>query len=102
MKTILQNKMFKTGAIIQLVSVLILLFSFLAIILGWIDTVSIGLEGGIDKPSPKLNALYFTIYSCLGTLILGFVLCIFAWIRNKKRPNKENALDSATASPSDL
>ena len=93
MKTIFHRKLFRIGALIQMGSLFLFLVMITSLTLGEKDIIDIGLEGGIDKPSPKLNALFFASYILFGTFVLGFTLCGFVWIKKiTKKPNKSVSL----------
>jgi hypothetical protein len=73
----------KAGIVLQCLSAALIGVILLAIRLRWIDIVSIGLEGGIDTPSPKLEALYCGVRGLLLTFASGFAFYALAIHRQR-------------------
>jgi hypothetical protein len=80
----IRDRAFKTGIALQILSAFGIATLLLAIRLNWIDVIEIGLRNGIDKPSPGLTFLYWTVYILIATFALGFVFYALAIFRCKK------------------
>jgi hypothetical protein len=75
--------LFKAGIVLQCLSAALIGVILLAIRLQWIDIVSIGLEGGIDTPSPKLEVLRCGVLGLLLTFVSGFAFYALAIHRRR-------------------
>ncbi|MBI5772257.1 MAG: hypothetical protein HZA89_00765 [Verrucomicrobia bacterium] len=73
LKKMMREPLFQIGVGMQCLSVLLIGLLLLALRLEWIDYVKIGLENGIDKPSLKLEALYWIFYFLVNAFVSGSV-----------------------------
>lgn len=80
---IIRAPLFRAGIAVQCFSATLIAAILLAIRLQWIDIVSIGLEGGIDEPSPKLEALHWGVLGLVLAFSSGFALYALAFYRQR-------------------
>jgi len=78
---LIRTPLFRAGIALQCLSAALIGLTLLAIRLEWIDIVSIGLERGIDEPSPTLEALHWGLLGLTLAFAAGFALYAVAFHR---------------------
>jgi hypothetical protein len=97
-KTICGAPAFRAGLFIQCLSGLLLAVLILAIRMRWLDIVKIGLETPMDEPSPKLDALMWTLRGLTWAFASGFGFYAVAIHRHGRR-GSPNQASHATSEP---
>jgi hypothetical protein len=83
---IIRAPLFRAGIAVQCLSAALIATILLAIRLQWIEVVSIGLEGGIDEPSPKMEALHRAFLGLVLAFACGFVFYGLVFYRHRNAP----------------
>jgi hypothetical protein len=78
---LIRTPLFGAGILLQCFSAALMGVILLAIRLGWINIISLGLETPLDEQSPKLEALYWGFRFLFFAFASGFTLCALASYR---------------------
>jgi hypothetical protein len=88
---VIGDPLFKAGIVVQCLSAALIAAILIGIRFRWIDIIAIGLEGGIDQPSLRLEALYWGFLGVVFAFGAGFVLYGIAFYRMRKAQPKRGA-----------
>ena len=86
-----KNPIIRAGLIIQSLSSFVLVLFVIAMRMKWIDIVGMGLENGINAPSPKLDALLLGLRILILAFASSFILYAVAFYRRKPEGKAQSA-----------
>lgn len=87
------------GLAVQLSSAVVFLTLSAAIRFRWIDIIDLGFENGIDGPTPRLDAIMWTLKTAMLLFAGGFLFHAVAFNQIKRNKTDTTTASTATNEP---